>query len=149
MRLCNQTHWFGQSPSALQSGYPREQLPGSLHSGNPDQPPIDWQRVFRSCTRFASEDSQLPSSAIGVMGVLTAQRQQDGLALPLPLLLALPSWPASARSTAAVATAPMEENCGDVVNGRAYEPSAVTLRGNSERQRERPASLPTALDFSS
>jgi hypothetical protein len=96
-----ETHWFGQSPSALQSGYPRLQLPGSLQSGKPGHDPIDWQSVARSCTRFASEDSQLPSAAIGVTGVLAAQRQQEGLPVPLPSPLALPS--PSISSTATIA----------------------------------------------
>ena len=59
------------------------QLPGSLQSGKPGQPPMLWQSVARSCTRLASLAAHEPSAAIGVTGVLAAQRQHAGLPVPL------------------------------------------------------------------
>ena len=79
--------WLGQSPSALQSGKPRVQLPGSLQSGKPGQPPMLWQSVARSCTRLASLAAHEPSAVIGVTGVLAAQRQHAGLPLSSVVLM--------------------------------------------------------------
>lgn len=50
----NGTHtaWFGQSPSA-------DRLRAfKLHSGNPENVPIDWQSVCRSSRRLSSEAAQ-------------------------------------------------------------------------------------------